>query len=101
MSCKSLASPDSRRRVSDPAKQAFSVEESDRAAAEDVIGAETGELVVDVDVDDDGDVTVDEDGDLVVNDDGDVTGDVTVDEDGDVTGDVTGDEAPEVLNLAL
>ena len=80
MSCKSLTSPDSRCRVSDPAKQSFSVEVTD-VAVRGMIGDDDGELVVEVDVDDDGDVTVDDDG--------------------DVTGDVTGDEAPEVLNLAL
>ena len=101
MSCKSLTSPDSRCKVSDPAKQALSFEESDDAAAEDVIGAETGELVVDVDPDDDGDVTVDvgDDGDVTVDVVGDVVvdadndGDVVVDvgDDGDVTVDMVGD----------
>jgi hypothetical protein len=99
MSCKSLTSPDSRCKVSDPAKQALSLEESDDAAAEDVIGAVTGESVVDVDVDDDGDVTVDVVGDLV--DDVDDDGDVTVDDDGDVAGDETGDEPPEETNFIL
>ena len=89
MSCKSLTSPDSRCKVSDPAKHAFPFEESDDAAAEDVIGAETGELVVDLD--DDGVVAGDETGDETGDDDWDETGD----DDGDETGDETGDESPE------
>ena len=59
-----LTSPDSRCRVSDPAKHAFSVEESDEEAAEDATGAVTGAVVVDVE------------GDLLADVDGDVAGDV-------------------------
>ena len=59
------------------------------AAAEDMIGAVTGELVVDLD--DDGDVAGDVTGELVVD----------MDDDGDVTGDVTGDGVRIVTILLL
>ena len=91
-----LTSPDSRCRVSDPAKHAFSVEESDEEAAEDETGAVIGAALVDVegdllaDMDGDaaGDVLTDVEGDLLADVDGDVAGDVLVGVDGDAAGDV-------------
>ena len=116
-----LTSPDSRCRVSDPAKHAFSVEESDEEAAEDETGAVIGAVLVDVEGDLlaglDGDVAgaelADDEGDLLADVDGDadgdvltvvagdllvdVTGDATGDITGDVTGDVTGEDAEPAL----
>ena len=62
-----LTSPDSRCRVSDLAKHAFSLKESDEEAAEDVTGAVTGDSA--------GDVLTVVDGDLLADEDGDVAGD--------------------------